>query len=149
MAHAQPLDAIRKSFRQILAADKLQEGALRIGVGEHAPGAEFLATFQPHADGAAALQDDPLDCRAGTILDSMRAAGRGHRLGDRAHAAAGVTPGTALSLEFAERMMEVRNRRARRIQAGEIAGDTMTGGDVAHWLTFEPALGDLIRGRSQ
>ena len=149
MAHAQSLDAVGESCRQVLAADELQEGALRVGVREHVPGAELLAAFQPHPDRAAALQQDSFHGGTRAVLDAVRAAGGGHRLGDGAHAAAGVAPGAALALELAERVMEVRDRGARGVEAREIAGHAVTGGEVAHRLALEPALRNLVRGRGQ
>ncbi len=110
MAHAQPFDSVGKPLRQVFAPDKFEEGALGVGVGKHALGARLLAAFKPHADGAATLQDDAINGRLGAILHAMGAAGRSHRLGNRPHAAAGMTPRATLALELAKRVMEVGDR---------------------------------------
>ena len=69
-----------------------------------------------NANRAAAIDDDFLDRGAEEDVDARFAAGAGHRLGDRAHAADRMAPGARNSGRLAEQMVPAGRRRCPAIE---------------------------------
>src|SRR5205814_2149901 len=99
---------------EMLAPDELQEGAPRVGVGEHHTGADLLAALETDTLCLAAVHQHLGDRRRGADLDAVRPRRRRHRLAHRAHAAARDAPFGAHAIPF-----------FLNVQAGEVAADAV------------------------
>ena len=82
-------------------------------------------------------------------VGAQRHAARGalprHRLRDRPHAAAGVSPLAALAVHLAENVMQQHVRRARRVRAREIADDRIEAERRLDRPGLEPAIEHVAR----
>ena len=117
------IDAREKVARQMFRRDQLLEQELRIDVRDHPARANDLAVRELDARGLSRIDDHARDGRAGPQRDAARRALRRHRLRDRAHAAARMSPLASLAVHLAEDVMQQHVRRTGRIGARVIADD--------------------------
>src|SRR5262249_57724970 len=111
---------------ELRRADGAENGVVRMGAGACAPGGVLLAA--PETDGAhaPAVRGDPRGRGRGPDRGAEPAGRRGHRLGDRAHAAEDVAV-EALEVVVAagEQVEEQTERRPRRIRSAVFAVDVV------------------------
>ena len=113
------LDVAHEFIRQVLLADQLEVGALRVGVREHQPGVELLAILGHHARCTATLDADVIDLGAGPDIDALVQRDAFEGLRDAAHRATQVGPGAALAGCHAHGVVQLDVTRAGVAWAAE------------------------------
>ena len=102
--------------------------------------ADYRTRREAHADDAARFHQHFFDLRLGADLHPGFAAGFGHGLGDRAHAADRVAPGARNAVHFAEDVVQQDVGRARGVGAAEIADDGVKAQHRLDRIALEPVV---------
>ena len=102
--------------------------------------ADHRTRREAHADDAARFHQHFVDLRLGADLHPGFAAGFGHGLGDRAHAADRVAPGARNAVHFAEDVVQQDVGRARGVGAAEIADDGVKAQHRLDRVALEPVV---------
>ena len=122
-ANLEVLRLLNHRWRQVAFIEALQEGALRVQVGNHQLGPVLGAVGKRHPGDAPALDDDAMHVGVADDLAAEGAQARGQRIGHRAHAAPGETPGADVAIDLAHVVVQQHVGGSRRVHPQGRADD--------------------------
>ena len=118
----------------------LQKQEFRVDVRSDGMRPDTAPVFEHYA-ASFPIFDQQLTHRRGYLdVGTVRLRRSCHCLGNRSHAAAGVTPCCCPAIDFAKRMMEQDIRSARVIRADHIANNAFVTEVALDRIAFEPAI---------
>ena len=133
-------DTLAEIFGQRGRIDQRLKQELRVQIGDYRAAAEDLAGIRHGAHGAPFLDQYLAHAGMGAQIDAELAAGRGHRLCDRTHAADRVSPRPFLAVHFADGVMQQHIGGAGSVRARIISHDRVEPERGLDRIAFEPAV---------